>query len=196
LYYIARVRKVMKIPPHMLGSGEDLKDVALRMLREDFMEGVENHIYPDLGLVIAVDNLEILTDAMIIPGDPRLYIEVEFDALSFKPIQNEVIKGEVVDAKQFGIFVSLGPVEGLVHKAQIMSEKVMFDPTRGAFYSPETKKIIEIGDIVRARIVQISTRGPKGLRIGLTMRQPYLGKEEWVEEQRKREVEAIEQENA
>jgi DNA-directed RNA polymerase subunit E' len=42
------------------------------------------------------------------------------------------------------------------------------------------------GDKVRARIVTVSLkRGAKAGKIGLTMRQPGLGKLEWIEEAEK-----------
>lgn len=45
---------------------------------------------------------------------------------------------------------------------------------------------MEIGDYVRARIVAISLKAERkrGSKIALTMRQPYLGKLEWIEEEK------------
>jgi len=52
--------------------------------------------------------------------------------------------------------------------------------------SDETKKELKVGDKVRVRIVtlNINERNPKYSRIGFTMRQPGLGKMEWLEEKR------------
>jgi len=45
-----------------------------------------------------------------------------------------------------------------------------------------------MGDKVRTRIVAVSLneRAPRESKIGLTMRQPSLGKLEWIEEDRAR----------
>jgi DNA-directed RNA polymerase subunit E' len=44
----------------------------------------------------------------------------------------------------------------------------------------ESKKTLENGDKVRARIVTISLKKAKENKIGLTMRQPGLGKLDWI----------------
>jgi DNA-directed RNA polymerase subunit E' len=56
----------------------------------------------------------------------------------------------------------------------------------------ETGREIKVGDLIRARIVtyKINERNPHESRIGLTMRQPGLGKLEWLEEARKELEEA------
>ena len=48
-----------------------------------------------------------------------------------------------------------------------------------------TKKVLKKRDTCLARIIAISHRGDQP-KIGLTMRQPGLGKLEWVEEEKKR----------
>ena len=50
----------------------------------------------------------------------------------------------------------------------------------------ETKRELRVGDKVRARVVTISLNevSPRESKIGLTMRQPGLGKHEWIEEDR------------
>jgi len=59
----------------------------------------------------------------------------------------------------------------------------MYDGRRGALIGKETKRILERGDHVRARIITISTSmSNKIMRIGVTMRQPFLGKLEWIKE--------------
>jgi DNA-directed RNA polymerase subunit E' len=52
----------------------------------------------------------------------------------------------------------------------------------------DTKRDLRIGDKVRTRIVAVSLneRAPRESKIGLTMRQPALGKLEWIEEDRAR----------
>src|SRR3990170_4152938 len=52
----------------------------------------------------------------------------------------------------------------------------------------DTKRDVRIGDKVRARIVAVSLneRAPRESKIGLTMRQPGLGKFDWLEDERKK----------
>ncbi|MCX8170149.1 MAG: hypothetical protein N3D72_03560, partial [Candidatus Methanomethyliaceae archaeon] len=48
----------------------------------------------------------------------------------------------------------------------------------------ETQKVLEKGTMVRARIITISLGSgqSKSSKIGLTMRQPFLGALPWIEE--------------
>ena len=103
----------------------------------------------------------------------------------------EVVEGEVVDVVEFGVFVRLGPLDGLIHISQIMDDYVSYDPKREAIIGKETGRVIEKGDKVRARIVAVSLREARkrGSKIALTMRQPGLGKLEWIEEDKKKKKE-------
>jgi DNA-directed RNA polymerase subunit E' len=52
----------------------------------------------------------------------------------------------------------------------------------------ESKKSLEEGNRVRARIVALSLKGKssKETKIGLTMRQPGLGRFEWIEQEKEK----------
>ena len=177
MYRLVEVLEWVALPPH--SPQDDLHEVALRELRYR----LEGRVDPEIGLIIAVLDVEIVGDGFIppLPGDPRIYYEAKYTVLAFDPVMFEVVKGIVRDARQPGLFISLGPIDGFIHKSQIMDEPVEYLPDRRGFRGRESGRIVEVGDIVRARIVQISRPARReGLRVALTMRQPYMGKEEWV----------------
>jgi len=177
LYAVVTMEEWIGLLPR---GDEDIDELALRYLREN----LEGRIDPEIGIIIAVLDAKVLSDGIVIPmpGDPRAYYLVRYNVLVFTPVQHEVVRGTVVEAKDIGLFVDLGPIDGFVHKSQIMDDEVEFLPERKAFRGRRTGRIVEVGDIVRARIIAIGRdrRRRAGLRIGLTMRQPYLGKEEWI----------------
>ncbi len=158
----------------------NIKEIVLEELRNR-LEGL---VDPELGVILAVTDAEVVSDGIIlpIPGDPRIFYRVKYTVLVFKPVMLEVVKGIVREARQPGIFISMGPIDGFIHKSQIMDEPVEYLPERRGFRGVQSGRVVEIGDYVRARIVQISTptRRTTTIRVALTMRQPYLGKEEWV----------------
>jgi len=176
LYVVVTIEEWIGLLPD---DNIDVEKAALSYLRET----LEGTIDPELGVIVAVLNATILSDGLILPmpGDPKAYYLVRYDALVYRPVQLEVVRGSVVEAREIGLFVDLGPLDGFVHKSQIMDEPVEYLPDRRGFRGTRTGRIIEVGDIVRARVSAIGRdRRRGGIRIGLTMRQPYLGKEDWI----------------
>jgi len=55
----------------------------------------------------------------------------------------------------------------------------------GTLLGKDSNKVLKVGDKVRSRIIAISIKNLKDPKIGMTMRQPYLGKVEWLDEIRK-----------
>ncbi|MBO6084237.1 MAG: DNA-directed RNA polymerase, partial [Candidatus Methanomethylophilaceae archaeon] len=56
----------------------------------------------------------------------------------------------------------------------------------------DSGRFLAVGDIVRARVVSIdlNEKNPQDSKIGLTMRQPGLGKLQWIEEDAKKHKES------
>ncbi len=182
MYKLFKVRGMVRIPPKYFG--QPLEEVAIKILREQY----EGLIHPEAGLIVAVLDAKISPEGIIIHGDGATYHEVEFTILTFQPILHEVVEGEVVDAKEFGIFINIGPFDALVHRSQIAEEPFKLEPSRGALMGQQTKRMLERGDIVRGRIINISLpSAARAPRIGMTLRQPFLGKIEWI----KKEIENL-----
>jgi len=89
-------------------------------------------------------------------------------------------EGEIVTVTSYGLFVDLGATDGFIHKSQIADEPIEYDPTRPGLRLADTGRLIERGDSVRARVYNVALLAAKGLRVSLTLRQPYLGKIEWI----------------
>ena len=77
----------------------------------------------------------------------------------------------------------------MVHISQAMDDFVSFSKA-GSLTGKQSNRSLKTGDYVRARIVAISFKDPRNPKIGLTMRQPYLGKKEWIEAEIKGVVKA------
>lgn len=171
MYVISTVKDVIRIPPERMM--ESLEEVSFNLLNQKY-SGLYDK---DLGIIVGVFNVRVNPLGRIIPNDGASYHDVEMEVFSYKPMLHEVVEGPVVDVKDFGLFVRIGPIDGFIHKSQISDEYVEYDPTRPGFILRDSNKIIEIGDIVRARIVGVGSSSEReGLRVQLTMRQPYLGK--------------------
>lgn len=180
MYKLITVEDTVRVPPNRFS--ENLNDVILDILRKSY-GGVTDK---DVGTTLVINKILDVSVGRIIMGDGASYHDVTFEALVYKPEVNEIALGEIVEIVEFGGFIRLGPVDGLAHVSQVMNDFVGHDKKKGTLYGKESKRSLKEGDKVRARIVTVSLkRGAKGGKVGLTMRQPGLGKLEWIEEARK-----------
>jgi DNA-directed RNA polymerase subunit E' len=80
--------------------------------------------------------------------------------------------------------MDLGVMKGMIHISQTMDDYVSFSSTN-TLLGKDSKKVLKKKDLCLARIVAVSYKGDNP-KIGLTMRQPGLGKVEWIKEEKKK----------
>ncbi len=157
--------------------GQPLEDAAFEELRAKY----EGLVDEELGYVISVVNLTVNPVGRIIPGDGGTHHPVTFSILTFFPELQEVMEGEVVEVADFGTFLRIGPVDALLHVSQLMDDFISYDEKQGVLLGRESGRTIQRGDLFRVRIVAVSfPRGRSSGKIGVTARQPFLGKLEWI----------------
>ena len=163
MYYMTTIEGTVRIPPYRFD--EPLEDVAIETLNEEYVGQLDKN----LGLMVGAVSIEEIGEGVLIMGDGAAYHNVVFNAIFFKPEQQEIVEGEVTDITEFGAFVRIGPMEGLVHVSQVTDDYINYDPRNAS-----------------ARIVTLSLKGKsiKESKIGLTMRQPNLGKFEWIQSEK------------
>ncbi|MEE6209628.1 DNA-directed RNA polymerase [Salarchaeum sp. III] len=183
MYKRARLTDTIEVPP------EHLADVTPDLVKRLLQDKLEGRMDEDLGSIVTVTDVHEIGDGAVLPNRPGVYYEAEFDALAFDPEMQEVIDGEVVEVVNFGAFVGIGPVDGLLHVSQISDEYLAYDEENQQLASRESNQVLSVGDSVRARIVtkSIDERNPRESKIGLTAKQPGLGKHGWLQEKREEE---------
>lgn len=180
MYKLLTIEDTVRVPPGRFA--EPLEEAVLDLLRKNY-EGIADK---SVGTILAITEVKEVGIGRVIMGDGASYHNTTFEALVYKPEVNELVLGEVVEIVDFGGFIRLGPVDGLAHVSQVMDDFVTYDKRKGMLHGKESKRSLKEGDRVRARIISVSVRGgTRGGKIGLTMRQPGLGKLEWIEEARK-----------
>jgi DNA-directed RNA polymerase subunit E' len=181
MYKLLKVKDTVRVPPKRFN--EKLEDV----IRSELENLITGKIDKNLGIILAVIDVEGISEGKIIMGDGAIYYDANFNMLVYKPVLNEVIEGTVTEIVEFGAFVNFGPLDGLIHVSQITEDFMSYDQKNGILVGKETKKVLRAGDRVRARVVAVSLKSRFGeSKIGLTMRQPYLGKIEWLEEEKRK----------
>jgi DNA-directed RNA polymerase subunit E' len=182
LFKLITLEDTIRIPPETFGN--PLEAVGHQQVKAKY-EGIVDE---ELGYVIAVINVQVSPVGKIIPGDGATYHKVTFSLLTFYPKIQEVLEGEVVEIADFGAFVRIGPIDALLHVSQLMDDFISYDEKQGVLLGKETKRKLTSGDQVRVRITAVSLgRAGSSGKIGVTARQPFLGKLEWIE----REVQKI-----
>jgi DNA-directed RNA polymerase subunit E' len=182
MYYLDHRRDVVRIPPERLGP--ELANVLTELAQQQF----EGKLVDGQNLAVTIRDVRPVGEGHIIHGDGGVYQEVEYQALVFRPEIQEVVEGAVVEIRKFGAFVRFGPLDGLLHVSQIMDDRVNIDEHNQRLVGIESKKDLRVGYKVRARVVSLSLSeiSPRDSRIGLTMRQPALGRLEWIQEAHKK----------
>ena len=153
MYLVSKIEDTVRIPPSRFE--DPLENVAVEILNESYVGKIDKK----LGLMVTVKEIEELGTGKVIMGDGAAYHDVLFTALFFKPELHEIVEGEVIEITEFGAFIRIGPMDGLVHVSQVTDDYINYDGKRGALIGKESKKSLEEGNKVRARIVALSLKG-------------------------------------
>ena len=173
MFYETQLKDYVDLSP-------DLFDGNLQeSIQEQIMRNYANKTSEDLGLVITVLDVQTIGEGFKLPEDPSRHYVVEFTLLTYKPELHEVIEGKVSSVTNFGVFVNMGILDGLVHLTQTMVDQVSFSNT-GVILGSQTGQTLKADQKVRASVVAVSFKDIRNVKIGLTMRQPGLGAQEWL----------------
>lgn len=191
MFKLITLQDTIRIPPETFGN--PLEKVGRDRVKSKY-EGIVDE---ELGYVIAVTSVEVSPTGKIIPGDGATYHRVTFSLVTFYPIIQEVVEGDVVEIADFGAFVRIGPVDSLLHVSQLMDDYMSYDEKQGVLMGKETKRKLSSGDALRVRITAVSLgRAGSSGKIGVTARQPFLGKLDWLKVDAAKTKEALEEKAA
>jgi DNA-directed RNA polymerase subunit E' len=132
MFKLVTLQDTIRIPPETFGS--PLEKVGRDQVKTKY-EGIVDE---ELGYVIAVTKVEVSPIGKIIPGDGATYHRVTFSLLTFYPIIQEVVEGDVVEIADFGAFVRIGPVDALLHVSQLIDDYMSYDEKQGVLLGKET----------------------------------------------------------
>ncbi len=179
MYKTITVHDKVRVPPKMFGLD---REEAIKKSLEERWEGL---IDKKLGVILSVISVGDVGEGNILPGDGAIYYPADFSLLVYHPEMHELVKGYVIDVTEFGVFIRVGPVDGMVHVSQIMDDFVSYDPKNAVFTGRDSKRIMKEKDLIRARVISISM-GASQYKIGLTTRQPGLGVLTWFEKEKRK----------
>jgi len=179
MYKLVEVEDDVRVPPAKFEFG------LQESVKASLVEKWEGLIEKALGVILVVTAVKGVGEGRIYAGDGAVHYQVQFEMLVYSPEQHEIVTGEVIDVTEFGAFMRLGPVDGMVHVSQIMDDFVSYDRKNAIFTGKESKHKLKEGDVLRVRIISVSMAG-REYKIGLTARQPNLGCLEWIKEEKEK----------
>jgi DNA-directed RNA polymerase subunit E' len=172
MFYLVEVEDYVRVEPKLFGLST--ADAVKQQLTETY----QNYQDKELGAVVSVLDVMDVDEGIIIPGDGAAYYKSSFKLIVFKPELQEIVYGSIEEITSFGAFINMGVIRGMIHISQTMDDFVTFAKS-GSLTGKDGKKALNKGDNCMARIVAVSYKGEEA-KIGLTMRQPGLGKIDWV----------------
>ncbi len=178
MFYLTEIEDYIRVEPKLFGLAT--QDAVREQLKETYQDYTDR----ELGVVIAVVDVMEVGEGIIIPGDGAAYYNSRFKLLCWKPEMQELVYGIITEIANFGAFMDMGGMQGMIHISQTMDDYVNFSKTN-TLVGKSTKRSLKKGDACLARIVAVSYKAGEP-KIGLTMRQPGLGKLEWIEEEKKK----------
>ena len=176
MFYLTDVEDYVRVEPKLFGLP------TIEAVENQLKETYSNYYDKELGKVVTVIDVLKVGEGVIIPGDGAAYYNSKFKLLVWKPELQEIVYGKIAEITNFGAFIDMGAMRGMIHISQTMDDFVSFSKSN-ALLGKSSKRTLKQGDLCVARIVAISHKGEE-LKLGLTMRQPGLGKLEWIEEEK------------
>ncbi len=174
MFYITEVEDYVRVEPKLFGLP------TTQAVEDQLRETYSDYYDKELGKAVSVIEVVKVGEGVIIPEDGAAYYNSKFKLLAWKPELQELVHGIIDEITSFGAFINLGAMRGMIHISQTMDDYVSFSKD-GALSGKSSKRALKSGDLCLARIVAISHKGDEP-KIGLTMRQPGLGKIEWIKE--------------
>jgi len=174
MFYLIEMSDYVRVDPALFGLP------TLEAVEKQLKKSYTNIYEKEQGYSIAVVEVLDVGEGVLIPGDGAAYYNSKFKLLVWKPELHELVFGEISEITNFGAFIDLGVMKGMIHISQTMEDFVSFSKTN-VLTGKVSKRTLKKGDLCLARIVAISHKEGE-VKIGLTMRQPGLGKLDWIKE--------------
>ena len=181
MFFKVELKDHIRVPPNLFNL--PLEESVISRIKSKY----NGFISKDLGIVIDVSGLKEIGEGIIIAGDGASYYDVSFELLTYKPEMQEIALGKIKDIAEFGAFINIGPIDGMIHISQTMDDFVSFSKDK-TLSGKESKRMLKVNDLCRARIIAVSFKDALNPKIGLTMSQSGLGRLDWIKDEQEERV--------
>lgn len=179
MYKVLEVKDKVRVPPIKFSLP------ALDAVKSSLEDKWEGLVDKNLGIILAVLSVDDVGEGRILPEDGAIHYPTAFKIMVYRPDLHEVVKGEIIDVTEFGAFIRIGPIDGMIHVSQLMNDFVSYDAKNRIFSGKDSKRKLKEKDVMLSRIISVSMERNQ-YKLGLTARQAGLGVLEWIQEDKKR----------
>lgn len=162
MFYKVKVKDHIRVPP------DKFKDDVNEAIITEVKKKYSGFISKELSMVIDVLGVDEVQEGTIIPGDGAPYFATTFDLLTFEPELQEVVHGRIKDIADFGAFINIGPIEGMIHISQTMNDFVSFAKDK-SLQGRDTKRSLKVNDKCIGRVIAVSYKDVANPKIGLSI---------------------------
>lgn len=144
MFYLTNMSKELSIFPHDLGKN-------IESVISQRMTDLEGLILGENGYIVSIVEFSQREDGIIDNETGKVNFKIDYKAITFKPLKDELIKCEVKFTNEHGFYCTIGPIMVFVSKYKM--NNYVFDPYANTWNSENNK--INIGDIIVVEIIAI-----------------------------------------
>ncbi|PVD38233.1 hypothetical protein C0Q70_00844 [Pomacea canaliculata] len=127
MFVLTRMKDTVRIPPNLLHLD------TTQAITEIINSKLANKVVHNVGLCIALWDIEKFEDTFIFPGDGGTHTTVHFRYVVFRPFIDEVLIGKVKRCSREGVYVSMGffddvfiPADALQHPSKFNEQEQLW----------------------------------------------------------------------
>src|SRR3989344_6019426 len=148
MFYIIEIEDYIRVEPKLFGLATS--EAVAKQLQDTYSEYHDKEIGESISVVEVLE----VGEGIIIPGDGAAYYCSRFKLLVWKPEMQELVYGVVSEITNFGAFMDLGVMRGMMHISQAMEDYVSFSKS-STLIGKASKRSLRKGDACLARVVAI-----------------------------------------
>lgn len=163
MFYLLEVKTKTSLSPDQLDPNKNADELLLDTLRDS----LEGKVLKDIGLVVAVISCNIQGEGTIPPRSPDIFFNTEMQIICFRPVEGEVIEGEVVNVTETGAFINIGSLDGFWPRNRISDKRLQFNAKNGSLQDREGQITVRRKEKARVKISNVEIRTPVSLSSAL-----------------------------
>ena len=149
MFYLTEVEDYVRVEPKFFGLPTE------ESVKVQLFETYEDCYDKEMGKVVSVIEIIEVGKGILIPGDGAAYYNSKFKLLTWKPELQELVYGKIAEITNFGAFIDMGVMRGMIHISQTMDDYVSFSKA-DSLLGKASKRSLKVGDLCLARVVAIS----------------------------------------